>query len=243
MNGDIGSSVPAHPQHFGDPDAVLAALDATGFVVSLELRHSAVTERADVVFPVAPTTQKAGAFVNWEGRYRTFEPALRGSTLQAGQSDHRVLDALADDMGVHLGVPTVEAAREELAALGIWDGKHAAGPHIAATGPTQPEAGEAILTGWRMLLDEGRLQDGEPYLAGTARTPVVRLSPDTAAEIGAADGEAVTVSTSRGSITLPCSVTDMPDRVVWLPLNSAGSTVHRQLRVTIGSIVKIGAGS
>lgn len=221
----------------------LAALDATGFVVSLELRHSAVTERADVVFPVAPTTQKAGAFVNWEGRYRTFEPALRGSTLQAGQSDHRVLDALADDMGVHLGVPTVEAAREELAALGIWDGKHAAGPHIAATGPTQPEAGEAILTGWRMLLDEGRLQDGEPYLAGTARTPVVRLSPDTAAEIGAADGEAVTVSTSRGSITLPCSVTDMPDRVVWLPLNSAGSTVHRQLRVTIGSIVKIGAGS
>ncbi|WP_234717473.1 hypothetical protein, partial [Mycobacterium tuberculosis] len=42
---------------------------------------------------------------------------------------------------------------------------------------------------------------------------------------------------------LPCSVTDMPDRVVWLPLNSAGSTVHRQLRVTIGSIVKIGAGS
>lgn len=231
------------PADFADPDAVLAALDATGFVVSLELRHSAVTERADVVFPVAPTTQKAGAFVNWEGRYRTFEPALRGSTLQAGQSDHRVLDALADDMGVHLGVPTVEAAREELAALGIWDGKHAAGPHIAATGPTQPEAGEAILTGWRMLLDEGRLQDGEPYLAGTARTPVVRLSPDTAAEIGAADGEAVTVSTSRGSITLPCSVTDMPDRVVWLPLNSAGSTVHRQLRVTIGSIVKIGAGS
>lgn len=98
------------PADFADPDAVLAALDATGFVVSLELRHSAVTERADVVFPVAPTTQKAGAFVNWEGRYRTFEPALRGSTLQAGQSDHRVLDALADDMGVHLGVPTVEAA-------------------------------------------------------------------------------------------------------------------------------------
>ncbi|WP_237079725.1 PE family protein, partial [Mycobacterium tuberculosis] len=34
------------PADFADPDAVLAALDATGFVVSLELRHSAVTERA-----------------------------------------------------------------------------------------------------------------------------------------------------------------------------------------------------
>ncbi len=91
------------PTDFADPDAVLAALDAAGFVVSLELRHSAVTERADVVFPVAPTTQKSGAFVNWEGRYRGFTPALHGSALQAGQSDHRVLNALADEMGVYLG--------------------------------------------------------------------------------------------------------------------------------------------
>jgi len=230
------------PADFADPDAVLAALDAAGFVVSLELRHSAVTERADVVFPVAPTTQKAGAFVNWEGRYRGFEPALHGSTLQAGQSDHRVLDALADEMGVYLGVATVEAAREELAGLGTWDGKHAACPQVTAPEPAQPGSGEAVLTGWRMLLDEGRLQDGEPYLAGTARTPVVRLSADTAAEIGAADGDAVTVSTPRGSITLPLTVTDMPDRTVWLPLNSPGSAVHRELGVTIGSIVGIGVG-
>ena len=35
-------------------------------------------------------------------------------------------------------------------------------------------------------------------------------------------------------------VTDMPDRVVWLPLNSPGSAVHRELGVTAGSIVGIG---
>jgi len=28
--------------------------------------------------------------------------------------------------------------------------------------------------------------------------------------------------------------------VVWLPLNSPGSAVHRQLGVTVGSIVRIG---
>ncbi|HWX98820.1 MAG TPA: NADH-quinone oxidoreductase subunit G [Mycobacterium sp.] len=228
------------PADFADPDAVLAALDAAGFVVSLELRHSAVTERADVVFPVAPTTQKSGAFVNWEGRYREFAPALYGTTQQAGQPDHGVLDALADEMGVYLNVTTVEAAREEMSGLGSWDGKHTAGPQVASPEPAQPGQGEAVLTGWRMLLDNGRLQDGEPHLAGTARTPVARLSADTAAEIGAAEGDAVTVSTSRGSITLPLSVTDMPDRVVWLPLNSPGSAVHQQLGVTIGSIVKIG---
>jgi NADH-quinone oxidoreductase subunit G len=229
------------PADFADPDAVLAALDAVGFVVSLELRHSAVTERADVVFPVAPTTQKAGAFVNWEGRYRPFEPALQGSTQQARQSDHQVLDTLADEMGVYLGASTVETAREELAGLGAWDGERAAGPQISAPQPPQPGSGEAVLTGWRMLLDEGRLQDGEPHLAGTARKPVVRLSADTAAEIGASDGDEVTVSTPRGSITLPLNITDMPDRVVWLPLNSPGSAVNRQLGVTLGSLVKIGA--
>ena len=106
------------PDDFADPDAVLAALDAAPFVVSLELRQSPVTERADVVFPVAPTTHKAGAFVNWEGRYRGFGPALHGSTQQARQSDHQVLDTLADEMGVYLGVSTVEEAREELSALG-----------------------------------------------------------------------------------------------------------------------------
>ncbi|OMC39628.1 NADH-quinone oxidoreductase subunit G [Mycobacterium sp. IS-1264] len=229
------------PADFADPDAVLAALDAAGFVVSLELRHSAVTERADVVFPVASTTQKAGAFVNWEGRHREFGPALHGTTQQARQSDHRVLDALADEMGVYLNVTSVEAAREEMSGLGAWGGKHAAGPQVASPQPAQPGQGEAVLTGWRMLLDSGRLQDGEPHLAGTARAPVVRLSADTAAEIGAAEGDAVTVSTPRGSITLPLNVTDMPDRVVWLPLNSPGSAVHRQLGVTLGAVVKIGA--
>src|SRR5271156_2769992 len=174
------------PDDFAAPAAVLAALDAAGFVVSLELRHSAVTERADVVFPIAPAAEKAGAFVNWEGRYRGFQPALHGSTQQASQSDNQVLDALADEMGIYLGMSGVAEAREEMSALGPWDGKRAGGPQVAAPEPATPGTGEAVLTGWRMLLDDGRLQDGEPYLAGTARTPLLRLSSDTAAEIGVA---------------------------------------------------------
>ncbi|EUA13721.1 putative nADH-quinone oxidoreductase subunit G [Mycobacterium xenopi 4042] len=51
----------------------------------------------------------------------------------------------------------------------------------------------------------------------------------------------MTVSTERGAITLPLTVTDMPDHVVWLPLNSPGSAVHRQLGVTSGSVVRIRA--
>jgi NADH-quinone oxidoreductase subunit G len=226
------------PDDFADPDAVLVALDAARFVVSLELRHSAVTERADVVFPIAPAAEKSGTYVNWEGRHRGFSAALPA----AATPDLRVLDTLADELGIDLGLPTVEAAHAELSALGGWDGTHVAAPNVAAAGAPKPGAGEAVLAGWRMLLDDGRLQDGEPHLAGTARTPVVRLSAGTADAIGAADGDQVTVSTARGEITLPLTITEMPDHVVWLPLNSPGSAVHRTLGVTAGAVVRIRAG-
>ncbi|WP_370500855.1 NADH-quinone oxidoreductase subunit G [Mycolicibacterium sp. jd] len=217
-----------------DPDAALAAVDAAPFVVSLELRHSEVTERADVVFPVAPVVEKAGSFVNWEGRIRPFEAALRTNAV----SDLRVLNFLADEIGVDLGVTT---AAEERARLGLWAGDRAPSPrHDPA--PNHPDSGQAVLAGWRMLLDDGRLQDGEPHLAGTARTPVARLSEATAAEIGVAGGEPLTVSTDRGAVTLPLELADMDDRVVWLPLNSPGCHVHRALGVTTGAVVSIGAG-
>ena len=240
-DGTLGALVVGgvEPADLADPDGALAALDAAGFVVSLELRHSAVTERADVVFPIAPTVEKSGTFINWEGRHRNFPATLQ----QGAMPDLRVLDTLADEMGVDLGLPTAEAAREELVGLGKWDGERATDPDVPAAEAVQPGPGEAVLTGWRLLLDCGRLQDGEPHLAGTARAPVARLSAESAAEIGAADGEKVTVSTSRGSITLPLAVTDMPDHVVWLPLNSSGSAVYPQLGVTAGSVVRIEAGA
>uniref|UniRef100_UPI001C21700E molybdopterin dinucleotide binding domain-containing protein n=1 Tax=Nocardia alni TaxID=2815723 RepID=UPI001C21700E len=225
-----------------DPRAALAAIDATRFVVSLEQRRSEVTDRADVVFPVATAMEKAGTYLSWEGRPREFDAALADPTVRreaAQLADHRVLHAIADEMGIALGLPDIASARADLTALGIWDGPPAVTPVTAARELPQPPVGTAILAGWRMLLDRGRLQDGEPNLAATARTPVVRLSHDTAADIGASTGDPVRVGTDHGSITLPLEVTDMPDRVVWLPLNSPGSQVYEQLAVTPGHLVRI----
>lgn len=219
-----------------DPATALAALRATPFVVSLELRESEVTELADVVFPVAPVVEKAGAYLNWEGRIRPFKAALQTNAVP----DLRVLHYLADEIGVDLGLTGPEAADAELARLGTWTGPRAAEPTIAPAAPPTPGPGQAVLATWRLLLDSGRLQDGEPHLAGTAVSPVVLLSPTTAAELGAAAGDPVTVSTESGAITLPLSVAEMPDRVVWLPANSPGSAVHRQLGVTAGAVVSIG---
>jgi NADH-quinone oxidoreductase subunit G len=219
-----------------DPDAALAAVDAAPFVVSLEVRESAVTALADVVFPVAPVVEKAGSFVNWEGRIRPFEPALQTNFYP----DLRVLNFLADEIGVDLALPTALAAGEEVARLGLWAGTRPTAPQVSAERPSTPRAGQAVLASWRMLLDAGRLQDGEPFLAGTARPPIARLSAATADEIGAAEGDLVTVNSDRGAITLPLAVTEMPDRVVWLPLNPVGAGVHQQLAVTAGAVVSIG---
>ncbi|MGV0779852.1 NADH-quinone oxidoreductase subunit G [Mycolicibacterium sp. XJ775] len=218
-----------------DPATALAALRATPLVVSLELRESEVTELADVVFPVAPVVEKAGAYVNWEGRIRPFKPALQTNAIP----DLRVLHYLADEIGVDLGLTGPDAADGELARLGSWTGPRAAEPVATPEPRPTPGPGQAVLASWRLLLDAGRLQDGEPYLAGTAVCPVARLSPGTATELGVAAGDPVTVSTDRGSVTLPLSITEMPDRVVWLPTNSPGSAIHRQLGVTAGALVSI----
>ena len=68
---------------------------------------------------------------------------------------------------------------------------------------------------------------------------MVRLSAATAAEIGAQDGGRVAVSSLFGSITLPLVIDDLPDRVVWIPMNSPGSQVYRTLRAGVGQVVLI----
>jgi NADH-quinone oxidoreductase subunit G len=84
-------------------------------------------------------------------------------------------------------------------------------------GDRSPRGSTALLATWHQLLDGGRMQDGEPALAGTARAAVARMSAVTAAEAGVADGDKVTVATGRGSVTVPVEVVPMADHVVWLP--------------------------
>ncbi|MGH3280982.1 MAG: molybdopterin-dependent oxidoreductase, partial [Trebonia sp.] len=240
-NGELGGLVVAgvDPADLPDPAAALRALERTPFIVSLELRAGAVTDRADVVFPVAAVAEKPGTFVNWEGRGGTFAPALRVPGIRP---DLYVLGAIANEMDVHLGLPDADAARAELAALGAWKGARPAAPAVLSTPPAAE--GELRLATWAQLIDSGRMQDGEPYLAGTARPVVARVSAATAAAAGLADGDKVTVapvagSTGAGSVTAPLDVIDMADGVVWLPTNSPGSAVRADLVAGHGSRVTL----
>ncbi len=227
------------PGDLADPPLALRALEEAPFVVSLEIRESVVTDRADVVLPVAPVVEKAGLFLDWEGRMRPFDATLESTGALA---DHRVLHRLAEALGVDLGTPNAAATQAEIAKLGSWSGDRPAAPTAPAGAPAATGAGQAVLATWHYLLDDGRLQDGVEPLAGTRKDPVVRLSAATATAIGASEGQPVSVTSPAGSITLPLVITDLPDGVVWLPTNSPGSHVRPALAVDAGAVVKIAAG-
>ncbi|MET9962052.1 NADH-quinone oxidoreductase subunit G [Streptomyces sp. NPDC006326] len=224
-----------------DPARARVAL-REAFVVSLELRPGEVTDHADVVFPVAAVAEKAGAFINWEGRVRPFEAALKPDqmTRRLAPADARVLHMLADAADRPIALPDVHAVRRELDGLGPWSGERATAQSADTAPLPRPGAGEAVLAGHRLLLDLGLLQEGDEALAGTRHEAPARLSAATAAESGVKDGDVLAVTGPAGSVELPLRITEMPDRVVWLPLNSAGSGVLADTGALPGALVRIG---
>ncbi len=208
---------------------------ASTFVVSLEIRPSAVTAVADVVLPVAAHADKGGTFVDWEGRVRLFEAALDTGFV----SDYRALDMLADELGEFLGTRTLREVRAEMAELGPWSGARPGAPTVEAGEVPSLEPGTLVLATWRHLLDHGSLQDGEPFLAGTAPRPVARVSAATAQAVGVVDGDDLTVTAGETSVTAPVVVSEMADHVVWLPTNSTGSDLRSALEGAPGALVSV----
>ncbi len=215
---------------FDDPALAVAAVEAAGFVVSLENHHSAVTALADVVLPVAVVSEKSGTFLDWEGRPRPFGQVFRDALTM---SDARVLAMIAEAMGVPMPAD-VTSIRSELGGLGPWTGARVSAPAVAPAGG----GSGTVLASWRQLLDSGLMQEGEPHLAATARPTVALMSAKTAAGLG----DAVTITGPTGSVTLPVQIADVVDEVVWVPLNSPGCHVHADLGVVPGATVQLSAG-
>jgi NADH-quinone oxidoreductase subunit G len=212
------------PDDTADPAAFRAALEAARFVVALEQRQTDVTRAADVVFPVAPVTDKPGTFVNWEGRPREFPAVLVNPNALP---DARVLAGVAEELGRPLGFRTSAEAHERMVEMGPWDGDRATLPDAPAPAAVSARReGQVALATWKLMLDNGSMQEGEKYLRATARTPVCRVSPAVAAALG----EMITLEGDRGVITLPVEVADdLPDDVVWVPAGSTGNGVLADL--------------
>ena len=235
--GEIGALLVGgvDPLDGDNSQGALAALDKA-FVVSLEIASSAVTQRADVVLPVAAITEKSGSFLNWEGRPRAFDTAVQDSL---NRSDLRILSMIAEEMGTSINLGTVTAAIKEIASLGKWDGTRVSMSKVSAPALPTVSGDQFILTSWRRLLDLGTLQQGEENLAGTARATVAVISPKRAGALGVVDGDKLKISTSLGSVTLNALVEDIHDDALWAPRNSRGSQLLVNLGVAHGAVVSV----
>ena len=199
------------------------------FVIALELLASAYTELADVVFPVAPASDKAGTFVNWEGRVRPF-----GKVLDNPHSlpDVRVLAGISEELGRSIGFRTPEAAWAEMVQLGPWNGARVStGLDLQSVGLDQRSAAPdqrsgLVLASWKQLVDDGRLQDGDPHLRATARPAVIMASQATLEAAGVAAGDQATLTGPLGSVTLPVVAGEVADGVVWAPASTPDLSVR-----------------
>jgi NADH-quinone oxidoreductase subunit G len=244
-SGAVGALVIAGVDldELADPAAAHAAVQAAGFVVSLELRRSAVTELADVVLPVAPVAEKSGSFVNWEGRVRPFPQVLEGSKAVP---DVRALAGIADELGRPLGFKTTEGAAAELDELGSWDGIRAADPVADAdTGTDSGTAGRAAghrLATWKTMIGDGPMQDGDPAYHASGPVPTALVSAAPRQRLGIAVGAPVELSTGHGAVVLPVAVAeDLDDDVVWAPTSSGGVHLARDLGAGAGAVVSLAA--
>jgi NADH-quinone oxidoreductase subunit G len=146
---------------------------------------------------------------------RPFEKVLRDSNALP---DLRALAGIAEELGVDLGFKTVEQARMEMAELGAWDGERVEmGPVSAGSTSALSTGGGLRLATWKLLIDDGRMLDGEDYLKATARMPVALVSAGTATQLGLVPGQLVALTTGDRAAELPVAVADLPDGVVWAP--------------------------
>jgi NADH-quinone oxidoreductase subunit G len=259
----IGGVDPADvPQLHGSRSKKLRKALRKAFVVSLEVRASEFTELADVVFPIAPTTDKSGSFVSWEGRVRSFGRVLESPT---SLPDVRVLAGIAEERGRPIGIRSPEQAAAEMQSIGPWDGARPQLADVASpsqqladvASPSQAQgsqSGEAspepdrsqargagsglVLSSWKQLIDDGRMQDGDDHYRATARRPVVVVNQATFAGLGVDEGDLVTLTGPLGSLALPVRVGDVVDGAVWAPASAPGSSV-RHLVGPAGSIVSL----
>ena len=223
-----------------DPQALGQAINSVDFVVTLGIQENSLTRYANVSLPVAPVTEKSGTFINWEGRPRPFGRAINSTNAL---TDARVLAMIAESLGLDFGLQTIEELRQELSSFGSWNGNKLVKPTVAPKGAAKTSVGNAILSTWNLLLDDGALQKGEEHLAGTQRPVVAHMSEKTATDNNLENGEKVNISNSRGSITIKLEIIEMVNDVVWIPSNSHDSKVKSKLGAKEGDVVTIKKGS
>ena len=186
-----------------DAAAARAALQSAGLVVSMSPFKDANAEFADVLLPIAPFSETAGAFVNAEGRVQSFHGVVRplGETRPAW----KVLRVL----GNLLGLPGSEqTSAEEVRAEALGDVSALAARldnSSAATWSAPPAATAPERIADVPIYSADALARRAPSLQATAdaKAPFVGVPSALWQRLGLKAGDTVRVSQGAASATLP----------------------------------------
>ncbi len=197
-----------------DAAAARAALQGSGLVVALTPFRDAAVDNADVLLPIAPFTETAGAFVNAEGRVQAFHgvaPALGNS-----RPAWKVLRVLGNMLGLS-GFEQTSA--EEVRAEALGDVSQLATrlgndvrvvPQIAVSVPgLQRVADVPIYSTDSLVRRAASLQqttDAKAPVVGLPRALWQQLGLQAGAKVKVSQGSAAAVLAAREDATLAANV-------------------------------------
>jgi NADH-quinone oxidoreductase subunit G len=186
-----------------DAAAARQALAASGLVVALTPFKDVAADVADVMLPIAPFTETAGAFVNAEGRVQAFHGVAKplGDTRPAW----KVLRVLGNLLGLPgFGFETAEEVRADaLGDLAMLPQRLDNGAVAALQLPTPGVGLQRVADVPVYSVDATVRRAPSLQLTADARPPVVRLPTGLWRQLGLQPGDRVRVAQGAAVAVLP----------------------------------------
>jgi len=175
------------PRLYGAREAIAGA----GFVVVQDAFLTDTARLADVVFPVAILTERAGSVVGLDGRRRELHRSVEPP--EHLPQDGHVMVELARRLGK--AVPSGDVFEQEISRLVSWPSRGGRVQHWQPVPEPVPPARWSgfLLDTSPQLFHSGSVTFHSHQLQALSPTVAVRLNPDDAAEIGVHSGEVVAV--------------------------------------------------
>jgi NADH-quinone oxidoreductase subunit G len=208
-----------------DPRQAVATLRTAEFVVAMSPFRTRAVDYADVLLPIAPFTETAGAFMNTEGRLQSFNGVVR--PLGESRPAWKVLRVLGNLLGVPgFNYDSAEQARSE--ALAGRDTRE-----LVSNGITQRPALQRLdaPAGLQRIADvpsyfaDPLARRSEPLQAARDGAPPVASMCSTAMQsLGIAHGDRVRIAQGGGEAILIAVLDDrVPPDCVRVPAAHAST--------------------